>query len=533
MLLAADHGIGRRLLRTAYAGAARGYAGYVLRGEPQAAAYVSGTLSSGDAVHGLSDIDVVVVVAPDPTGATRARVRQRCTRVARVVPARINPVDDWPMVYDECGLEEIASRTALTYGLDDGAASYCEPNTDIDKIRLLERPCLYGPVSTWRLIAGPDRRPVEPAPDEATRRLTSWLELQNWWRWAFAACVEPDRPHNGYLCVKLIAEVARIWLWLRQGERIGDRVEALARGRVELPTEADAFERASELHRRLRRMPPAPIADFLPAFVRLSSRLAAELARDVASAGDTKVRLKWPADGELALPHGGVPSGKLGVGSGTESPLMPLVDWRALALPAMPDETFALVAGDPGDPAVVAAAATADNRGPVLTLSAEHLLLHPKPMGGRARLRSVQCEVTDPVSFALAHGAAVASFPNVPGFSIQDTARRTVSEHAAWLAAGMPERAGRKLGRLITSTRTGLLLESIVEGEPELPLTVDATLELLAARRPGAASVATAAREAYHDYARARIMPPEGVVTALRAIVLALPAYAARIPEPA
>ena len=53
-----------------------------------------------------------------------------------------------------------------------------------------------------------------------------------------------------------------------------------------------------------------------------------------------------------------------------------------------------------------------------------------------------QCEVTDPVSFALARGALVANFPNVPGFSIQDTARRALAEHAAWLGASMGDRGG-------------------------------------------------------------------------------------------
>jgi hypothetical protein len=155
-------------------------------------------------------------------------------------------------------------------------------------------------------------------------------------------------------------------------------------------------------------------------------------------------------------------------------------------------------------------------------------MLHPKPMGGGGPLRTVQCEVTDPVSFALARGASVASFPNVTGFSIHDTARRALAENAALVATCEGERGGTALGRLIAATRAGLLWQSLAEGQPELPLTVDATLGLLADRAPEAASVAIAAREAYHEYARRRIPPPERLATALRAIVLALPAYTAR-----
>ena len=529
-MLAADRGPGRRLFTLVYEWAARGYAAYVRRDETQAAAYVRGTLASEEALHGLADIDVAVVVAPDPTGAARARVRRRFARAGRFLPAITNLVYDYPMVFDEPGLEEVATQSALTYGLNDGGAIYSGASSDVDKIGLLERPELYGPRRKWRLLDGPDRRPAEAVPDEATRRVTSWLELQTWWLWAFGACVQPDRPKNAYLCVKLIAEAARIWLWLTDGECVADRVTALARGRVAMDTEADAFESAAQLHRMLRRMPAAPLTDFLPPFVRLSSQLARELARQVVPAGTTEVRLRLPVDGELALPHGGPPAGNVAALKGADPRLLPLLDWRALVLPAEPDETFVLAPGDPGDPVVLAAAATAIDCGPHLTLSAERLILHPMRPSGRGRLRTVQCEVTDPVSFALARGALVANFPNVPGFSIQDTARRALAEHAAWLGASMGDRGGTVPGRLITSARAGLLWQSVAEGEPELPLTVDATLQLLGERAHGAA--AAAAREAYHDFARTRRPPPERVVTALRELVLALPAYTGQVRMP-
>ena len=60
-MLRVDRGPGRALLAFAYESVARAYAAYVCRGEPGAAAYVRGTLASREALHGLTDVDIVVV----------------------------------------------------------------------------------------------------------------------------------------------------------------------------------------------------------------------------------------------------------------------------------------------------------------------------------------------------------------------------------------------------------------------------------------------------------------------------------------
>jgi hypothetical protein len=128
------------------------------------------------------------------------------------------------------------------------------------------------------------------------------------------------------------------------------------------------------------------------------------------------------------------------------------------------------------------------------------------------------------VSFALAAGATLAAFPNVAGFSIHDTAARAVAEHATWLAA-TDDRELETLGRLITAARAALLWESLDAGDPELPLTMEATLAGLAARGAASVGLADAAREAFHDFAVFWRPPPETVVVALRDAVVALPAY--------
>jgi hypothetical protein len=151
-------------------------------------------------------------------------------------------------------------------------------------------------------------------------------------------------------------------------------------------------------------------------------------------------------------------------------------------------------------------------------------MILPAPRS-RTELRAVKSPVTDPVSFALADGAAVARFPDVHGWSARDTAQRAVAEHAAWLrAAPAPvpgtepgEFAGSVLARLLTAARAGLFLESIENRAPELPVTVTET-----ARRVGAEQ----AVQDYREFAIDRTPPSPETLAEVRALVHELPAYA-------
>ena len=67
--------------------------------------------------------------------------------------------------------------------------------------------------------------------------------------------------------------------------------------------------------------------------------------------------------------------------------------------------------------------------------------------------------------------------------------------------------------------------QTLEAGDPQLPLTVDTTLELLGASVPGARAAAEAARESYHEFARTFGKPPDNVIAALRQVVERLPAY--------
>lgn len=511
----------RPLWRLAYAGATRVCSAYLRAGAPGAAVYAGGSVASGRPIYALADLDLAVVLPEDRTGESRARVRARWERLVRAVPGMANVIDC--CVYDEALLRGALSDSTFTRGVGgtEEPAVYYGPSADWDMMLLLERPELYGPTAAWRRVAGPERLPRDSGRDAHRRRIAAWLELQYLWRLALELCLNPDRPGASSMCVKLVAEPARIWMWLTAGLRTGGRAETLTEALARMPDEAPALERALALQGELTAAPDPPLPESLRAFLRLSSRVARAIAAQVDPHGTTEVALV--GGDELALPQGAwEPTGPWP--AAPPSRLLPLADWRAIVHPAMPDETFAPVDGDPADPNDLAGAALAMEEGPYPTLSADGLLFRPFH-GGRGRLRAVQCAVTDPVSFAVAAGAERAGFPNVTGWSAGDTGLRAVAEHRAWLVDQPADTQGERLGMLFGAARAALFLWSIEDGEPQLPLTGAATARTLADRLGSARSTAEAAWEAYSKFAVDWLPPDPASLAALDEVVRALPQY--------
>ena len=217
----------------------------------------------------------------------------------------------------------------------------------------------------------------------------------------------------------------------------------------------------------------------MPTLVRLSSRIADLLSAAVTGEGLTEVRLAGAADPEL-IPSGGVHGA---------ARLVPLVDFRALSCPLLPDECLAPLDDDPRNPSALAAAARTHALGPYACLRAGEVMFLPAGPWWRTRLRAIQSRVTDPVSFALLRGETVARFSDVQGWSARGMATRAVIEHGAWLR-GEPGRwsihtssalGGKELAMLFSAARAALFLESIADGEPCLPVTVAETARTLAA----------------------------------------------------
>ncbi len=502
------------------------------------AVYVKGSFASGDPVYGISDIDMIVVTADHATspGENRRLARERWERLCRAFPPLRSLMQHF-WIYEQAELRAATSATCLTYGIEQAGASPGSPTAAYlgsrplaDEMALLAHPPLAPTMQAWRLLAGRDRRGSETHLEEQQRRITTWLDLQFLWRLGYGACLEPNQPHVPLLCVKFVADPVRFWLWLTRGEYVASREAALQLGFQALPEEEHALRRALELHRSLDQAPDPPLAEFLPFLLRFTSRIAHRITTDLEEESGTEVRLHRGRETDLSLPAGATDRLRQ-LFPGEEGPeLIPLVDWRAVAIPPLPDETFSLVPGDPGDLTSIARAARKMDAGRYAALRSNGVLLLPARV--RALLRTVQCSMTDPVSFALIDGRSTARFPDVPGWSARDWARRAVAEHRAWLAdhrtQPIPSDESstdiEDLARLLTAARAALFLESVSEGDPELALPLSAVAEQLAARDGNAGAVATEAVEAYR-ISRGDGGSPVCSLAALSAVVQSLPSY--------
>jgi hypothetical protein len=305
---------------------------------------------------------------------------------------------------------------------------------------LRTRPEIGEPLSRWQRIAGPERRPSAPARDRDAQLVAAWLELQCWWRHAAWACRDGDPTLGASVCLKLVGEPIRTWLWLFHDEVPASRTAALARALEVLPEEEPIARFALDLRTRLAHVGEAPFDVVLPWLVaftaRLARRIEAELGERVRA---TEVRL---------------------VGAGDD---LPLVDWRALVLARPSSERLELVDGDPGWPADLLRCAARGREGVEPALRTGRLLVFPRAdIEGRplppGALRSVQCALTDPVSFALLDGRETAWFPAVAGWSAGDWARRAVDEHRAAGRSDFPAERAEHFARTLEDGRPELLL---------------------------------------------------------------------------
>jgi hypothetical protein len=469
-----------------------------LRGGLAGSAYARGSLGRGEAVVGLSDVDLAVVVS---SCNHAARLKARWDWLENAVEGCGRFVN--PEFYAESELPGIAS-TVFTFGLDERPPRSLFFPDPCGTGRAEQRPpgpIPYAwPMENWRLLLGRDLRPLGAARSRAQSLLLAWADLQFWWTHVFKTVADPVAPWSPYTCVKLVAEPARILIWLEHGEQLFGRLEVLRRALELFPEEEPAIRFALRLRANLRLVDVTQIEEALPCCVRLSARIADRLAAELAAHGTTDVAL------------GGEPA---------DATAMPLCDWPALVRPPSEPETFFVAAGRPDDPAALRAALDAANSLRYPTLVRSGLIVRPTRFD-RGRLRTVAFALSDPVTAALIAGDVVASFPNVPGWSAGDVAVRALTEHAAWLRMPRARTATESIrwhGCLFSAARAGLLLDGIRAGEPVLPLTFGQTAKALADRLPhhrGAIEDSFAAHGASLHTGRPAVLP------ALRSLARAL-----------
>ena len=487
--------------------------------------YLGGSMAVGEPLYGVSDIDLVAVSVDE---AESRCVRRRYEALCRTFPPLRGLIPHF-WTYDARGLARISSGSYLVNGLADGRAVFLGSDALDDGAGLLQRPGLHGAPEWHRLRGRVQGVPVPPAQD---RLHPAWLELHHRWRYALRACAEEDGVRRAALAVGLVAEAARIWLWLAHDERHDGKEASLKRALRLWPEDEHGLGYALEVHQAMHRSPTVAVDELLPSFVRISAAIAGFVDDAAVRAGATRVYLLGP---------------QAGARSARDAPLL---DWTALALPRLdPDltdvveERLALAGDDPTNPAALMAAAARREIDRVPALRHGPLLIQPTPdVWGYGRLRLVQCRASDPVSAALLDCSAHAVFPELQGWSARDWARRAVAEHRAWLVATANQRPGphrwmgprptsvstgpATLGLLLSAARSALLLESIEAGTPTLPLRLSDVPAALAARAPGLGDDAAEAFAALDASRRELVPPPPDLVGYFRERVASLPAYA-------
>jgi hypothetical protein len=465
-------------------------------------------------VFGLSDIGLVAVVAGDAADRHAAEARSALDDRWERLTRRLRPLS-WLVrgvpIYSQRELPELAS-TCFRYGLTETprAPLFAAPGRSI---RLATLPGLW-PMEDWRLLAGPDVRPRIDAADPSQRRLAAALELMFWWTQTFRAAAEPDAHWAPYHCVKLIAEPAKILLWLEHGERHTQREPILRRSLEAFPEERQAIEYALELKRSLHRHRVAPLAMVLPSFVRLSARIVASLHAELAPIGGIEVGLEEAPRAPLT----------------SASPL-PLCDWRALVRAPGSEESFAIEPGRVDDSSSLAGALARSGGACYPTLLHDGLIL--RPHASLSPLRALGFAACDPVSAALAEGRERARFPDVPGWSAEDVSARAVAEHGGWLGMLRPVDAdataktlSRRLAGSFAAARAAIFRESLEAGAPAIPVTFAAVAGALARQAPASSGVVSDAYGSYRELADAGVEPGADTVNAMIEIVKALDAYA-------
>lgn len=248
-----------------------------------AAIYLRRGLAKGEAVYGLSDIDLSVIVE-DGDGErndAKEKVRTVYDRLARFIPL----FGDGDM---ELGVYSVAevSRLYEDYGFN--------------KYRFHEGR------HTWRLLFGRDVVRSLPQPGESDLRRAAGEELKKWWGLVGLdlfgdACRRLFESR--YLWYKAIAEASKVYLHVCHGVTLRGREEALDRvGGGLSPSERQLVDRVRGYLKHLAAEEDVPREELMRLFVSLAAASFREIDLPASSASDgVAVVARVPDPEDLAL----------------------------------------------------------------------------------------------------------------------------------------------------------------------------------------------------------------------------------------
>jgi len=275
------------LYRAAYALSVRLATVLLRRVDGVVAIYLRRGMAKGEAVYGLSDIDLSVIVEDDDRerGVAKEKVRAVYDRLARFIPL----FGDGDM---ELGIYTVAefSRLYEDYGFH--------------KYRIHEGR------HTWRLLFGRDVAGSLPQPTETDLRRAAVEELKKWWSLVSLDLFDGERPRafeSRYLWYKAIAEASRVYLHVCCGVTVRGREEALDRvGGCLSPSESRLVDRVRGYLRHLAAGEDIPREELMRLFVSLAAASFREVDRGASAKPDgVTVVARLPDLEELALDGAG------------------------------------------------------------------------------------------------------------------------------------------------------------------------------------------------------------------------------------
>ncbi len=496
---------------------------FIRLSSPHPSIFLRGSFASGEPYYGLSDIDLVVVVDKD---FHRAKLQKRVDRVCKAFPVAQDivelslltrkqakmavsaPLQSWP--------PEIAYWRHHDAIRPDGGIRY------------------YGPFREWKRISGPDLD-VQDEDGRAIWWIWAWQELQFFWKHWFRNCASLDKTHVPRFCVKQVKTLCRLWVWIEGGDFLSDHAGLIRDISRLLPQEEVLLRRMILLEDSLLFNVDPVIEDVNVFLFRLTRRITQRISDTARATGTTLVKLTGDLPRDLVLTPEAQDFVRFMSETASGVGALPLLDWRALALPG---ETGARVVVCPAklpDTAKLGTLARLAQPKLYPGIQGDGFLILPTAIRqwgdliSEASLRSVACQPSDPITFALLRGATWAGFSNLPGWSAESTAKRAVIEHRSWLLHNEANEGldSHRLNTLWSAVRAALFLETLAEDAPEVPVTVQSLAEAFVERYPKFRDVARAAADSYADSQKRGEEPDGKSVSDFRRAVILMPAYRA------